>query len=490
MAKSMTITASTRIPVKAKDGTDGSDGNGVKKTTITYQIGSSGTTAPTGTWLADPPTAQKGKYLWTRTVTVFTNNSETVAYSVSYYGSDGEKGSNGLPGAVSVKKKWVQGDTHVRDNDIVHYLYVDRGTKAASDWYRLAENRTIKSAGAPPATSDVPTYYERVTSMMTLQVDAFLANEANVGGFFIKDGVFWSTKGMVADTLVDYNGQEGFVPNIILDGATGEAIINNGEFRGMIVAQAGSIGGWVIAGDVLRSSDGLIEMNAATNEITIKDPDSGAPSTLIKSSRLVANVSGYFGSASSTNIGLSALTGTGSRSVNIKTISSGDADTYQVQVPSIRLTGSATNLQLPNGMIQIGDVTVTLGLYKNGSLISTIYSHRVRGQDVSVPVTVSADTPPVTLSFSGAGTWSLRVRITGNGTGGAVNTASKTATVGRTVNRSEIGSNGMVIATNTTNYVFMVGGLFEVRRGQNIFQMSTSQAPRVSKNGGANWTDL
>ena len=489
MAKSMTITASTRIPVKAKDGTDGSDGNGVKKTTITYQIGSSGTTAPTGTWLADPPTAQKGKYLWTRTVTVFTNNSETVAYSVSYYGSDGENGANGLPGAVSVKKKWVQGDTPVRDKDIVQDFYVDRGTKAASDWYRLAENRTINSADAPPATGDVPTYYERVTSMMTLQVDAFLANEANVGGFFIKDGVFWSTKGMVADTLVDYNGQEGFVPNIILDGATGEAIINNGEFRGMIVAQAGSIGGWVIAGDVLRSSDGLIEMDAATNEITIKDPDSGAPSTLIRSSRLVANVSGYFGSASSTNIGLSALTGTGGRSVNIKTISSGDADTYQVQVPSIRLTGSATNLQLPNGMIEIGNIMITLGLFKDGKLVNIISSHNVRSQG-SGTTTETKDTPATTLSFAGAGVWSLRTVVEGNGSGGALNTSSQNAIVGRTVNRSEIGSNGMVIATNTTNYVFMVGGLFEVRRGQNIFQMSTSQAPRVSKNGGANWTDL
>lgn len=117
-------------------------------------------------------------------------------------GENGKDGERGLPGAIVVKKKWVEGDTHIRNDAIVHALYVDRGTKSASDWYRLADNRTISMAGAPPAANVVPQYYERITSMMTMQVDVLLANEAYVAGFVMKDEMFWSTRGTL------YNGQE------------------------------------------------------------------------------------------------------------------------------------------------------------------------------------------------------------------------------------------------------------------------------------------
>ena len=54
----------------------------VKSTEITYQIGSSGVEAPTGAWLTDPPQTQPGDYLWTRKITTYTNNSQTLEYSV------------------------------------------------------------------------------------------------------------------------------------------------------------------------------------------------------------------------------------------------------------------------------------------------------------------------------------------------------------------------------------------------------------------------
>ena len=70
----------------------------VKSTEITYQIGSSGVEAPTGAWLTDPPQTQPGDYLWTRKITTYTNNSQTLEYSVSRNGNDGEKGEQGKPG--------------------------------------------------------------------------------------------------------------------------------------------------------------------------------------------------------------------------------------------------------------------------------------------------------------------------------------------------------------------------------------------------------
>lgn len=71
------------------DGKPGADGDGIVSVSNTYQIGSSGTTAPTGSWSATVPSPQKGKYLWTKTVTTYKKSDPTTVYSVSYYGTDG-----------------------------------------------------------------------------------------------------------------------------------------------------------------------------------------------------------------------------------------------------------------------------------------------------------------------------------------------------------------------------------------------------------------
>lgn len=71
------------------DGKPGADGDGIVSVSNTYQIGSSGTTAPTGSWSSTVPSPQKGKYLWTKTVTTYKKSDPTTVYSVSYYGTDG-----------------------------------------------------------------------------------------------------------------------------------------------------------------------------------------------------------------------------------------------------------------------------------------------------------------------------------------------------------------------------------------------------------------
>ncbi len=74
---------------KGDTGPAGADGDGIVSVSNTYQIGSSGTTAPTGSWSATVPSPQKGKYLWTKTVTTYKKSDPTTVYSVSYYGTDG-----------------------------------------------------------------------------------------------------------------------------------------------------------------------------------------------------------------------------------------------------------------------------------------------------------------------------------------------------------------------------------------------------------------
>lgn len=75
-------------------GTNGTNGTSVtvSKTEVTYQVSTSGTTAPTGTWSATMPSCDQGLYLWTKTYVKYSDGKETTSYSVSYKGVDGENG--------------------------------------------------------------------------------------------------------------------------------------------------------------------------------------------------------------------------------------------------------------------------------------------------------------------------------------------------------------------------------------------------------------
>lgn len=88
----------------AKAGTNGQNGTSVtvKSTSVTYQVGTSGTTKPTGTWSETVPTVENGQYLWTKTVVVYSDNKSTEAYSVSYKGTNGINGTSVKINSTSV----------------------------------------------------------------------------------------------------------------------------------------------------------------------------------------------------------------------------------------------------------------------------------------------------------------------------------------------------------------------------------------------------
>ena len=82
------------------NGRDGANGVGITTSNVSYQASTTGTAAPSGNWLASPPTVAKGQYLWTRVVLNYTDSTSTVSYSVSYQGADGSPGPQGGPGAA------------------------------------------------------------------------------------------------------------------------------------------------------------------------------------------------------------------------------------------------------------------------------------------------------------------------------------------------------------------------------------------------------
>lgn len=82
-----------------QDGNNGADGVGIANTKIDYQLHTSATTPPTGTWATSPPAVTVGKYLWTRTILEYTDGTKsTPAYSVS--GGPGDTGPQGPPTGI------------------------------------------------------------------------------------------------------------------------------------------------------------------------------------------------------------------------------------------------------------------------------------------------------------------------------------------------------------------------------------------------------
>ena len=93
-------TFSYSIAFKGATGQNGTSVT-VSSTSVTYQIGASGTTKPTGEWSSSVPNVPNGQFLWTKTVVTYSDGKSTEAYSVSYKGTNGTNGSNGTSVTVS-----------------------------------------------------------------------------------------------------------------------------------------------------------------------------------------------------------------------------------------------------------------------------------------------------------------------------------------------------------------------------------------------------
>lgn len=89
---STTDTTKRVIGVYGNTGATGAAGRGIKSESITYQASSSGTTAPTGTWVTTVPSVSAGQFLWTKIVFTYTDNTTSTLYSVGKIGNTGATG--------------------------------------------------------------------------------------------------------------------------------------------------------------------------------------------------------------------------------------------------------------------------------------------------------------------------------------------------------------------------------------------------------------
>jgi hypothetical protein len=83
---------------------------------VVYQEGTSGTSAPTGTWTTTVPSVAQGNYLWTRTTLDFNTGSPVVSYAVARIGIDGT--GTGTVQSVNDIQPDANGDVTLNAGDI------------------------------------------------------------------------------------------------------------------------------------------------------------------------------------------------------------------------------------------------------------------------------------------------------------------------------------------------------------------------------------
>lgn len=90
---------------QGEQGIAGKDGTSVTITnkSITYQLSTSGTTIPTGTWQTTPQAIPEGQYQWTKTSVTYSDGNKTESYSISYHGKNGSDGASVKTTSTSVK---------------------------------------------------------------------------------------------------------------------------------------------------------------------------------------------------------------------------------------------------------------------------------------------------------------------------------------------------------------------------------------------------
>lgn len=203
-----------------KDGTDGSDGRGIVSTTIEYQSSASGTETPTGTWEPSVPEVAAGNYLWTRTTINYTDNTDSVSYSVSYVAKDGENGSSGSDGIgisktnITYQKStngqtvptgtWVTSIPPVDAGEYLwtrtEFIYTDNSKKYAYSVGQMGKTGQTGEAGVGITSVDV--YYYLSTSPTELTGGSWVttAPEWVNGSYMWSKTVTTYTKGEPTET--------------------------------------------------------------------------------------------------------------------------------------------------------------------------------------------------------------------------------------------------------------------------------------------------
>lgn len=86
------------VCITGQQGNNGANGVGISSIVEQYYLSTSQTALSGGSWSTTVPTWQQGKYIWTRSVITYTDNTTTTTNGICVSGSKGDKGETGTNG--------------------------------------------------------------------------------------------------------------------------------------------------------------------------------------------------------------------------------------------------------------------------------------------------------------------------------------------------------------------------------------------------------
>lgn len=166
---------------KGDKGETGASGKGVKSIVEQYYKSTSATAMSGGSWSTTYPGWENSKYIWTRSVITYTDNTTSTTTAVCVTGSKGDKGATGATGPQG-----PQGAAGKDANQVVHTvngngesnLYVEFATIKITGSY-ANHPTTFKLGGRGFETTDV-------------QFSFISANNADPGLDFLRSSGGWS----------------------------------------------------------------------------------------------------------------------------------------------------------------------------------------------------------------------------------------------------------------------------------------------------------
>lgn len=125
---------------------------------IGYQVGTSGTTIPTGAWLANPPAVPQGEYLWTKTQVIYNNGLTSTTYATSYQGIDNATlYFKNVPVSVNNGDIATISDTDITNDHVVAEIYWANPSAITSNvtWTTSAGNLVLNGNCVTATTANV-----------------------------------------------------------------------------------------------------------------------------------------------------------------------------------------------------------------------------------------------------------------------------------------------------------------------------------------------
>ena len=205
---------------KGDKGDTGGAGKGVKSIVEQYYKSTSSTTQSGGSWSTTYPGWENGKYIWTRSVITYTDNTTTTTSAICVTGAKGDKGNTGSTGPTGPTGPSGKG---IKSTTITYQLSASRTTPPTGTWVT-----------SPPATdTDKPylwtrtiiTYTDNTTSSPAYSVSSTLDSLMIGGRNLIRNGKGGEKAGFFKNFDTATNGYCGFTlkskndyVHVLLDG--------------------------------------------------------------------------------------------------------------------------------------------------------------------------------------------------------------------------------------------------------------------------------